>query len=69
MTGGSESDPIWISQKASYATLASPALSGIPTAPTAATATNTTQIATTAYVKAQGFVIGGTGGTEVDPKV
>jgi hypothetical protein len=37
------------------APLASPALTGTPTAPTAATATNTTQIATTAYVKAQGY--------------
>jgi hypothetical protein len=34
-----------------YAPLASPALTGTPTAPTAATATNTTQIASTAYVK------------------
>jgi hypothetical protein len=35
----------------SYALLASPALTGIPTAPTAATGTNTTQIATTAFVQ------------------
>lgn len=35
-----------------YAPLASPALSGTPTAPTAALATNTTQIATTAFVLA-----------------
>ncbi|MDP7151180.1 MAG: head decoration protein [Paracoccaceae bacterium] len=34
------------------APLASPALSGTPTAPTAVTATNTTQIATTAFVQA-----------------
>lgn len=33
------------------APLASPALSGIPTAPTAATGTNTTQVATTAFVR------------------
>lgn len=33
-----------------YATLASPALTGTPTAPTAAAGTNTTQIATTAFV-------------------
>jgi len=33
------------------ASLASPALTGTPTAPTAAAATNTTQIATTAFVK------------------
>ena len=32
----------------SYAPLASPALSGVPTAPTATTSTNTTQVATTA---------------------
>lgn len=34
----------------SYAPLASPALTGTPTAPTAANGTNTTQIATTAFV-------------------
>jgi hypothetical protein len=38
-----------------FAPLASPALTGTPTAPTASTATNTTQIATTAYVKAQAY--------------
>jgi hypothetical protein len=38
------------------APLASPALTGTPTAPTAAAATNTTQIATTAFVQAQGFL-------------
>lgn len=36
----------------SKADLASPALSGTPTAPTASTGTNTTQIATTAFVQA-----------------
>jgi len=35
------------------ADLASPALTGTPTAPTATTATNTTQVATTAFVQAQ----------------
>lgn len=35
----------------SYATLASPALTGTPTAPTAVTGTDTTQIATTAFVQ------------------
>jgi hypothetical protein len=35
--------------------LASPALTGVPTAPTAAPNTNTTQIATTAFVLAQGY--------------
>ena len=34
-----------------FAGLASPALTGTPTAPTAALGTNTTQIATTAFVK------------------
>ena len=36
-----------------YALLASPALTGAPTAPTAASDTNTTQIATTAYVQTE----------------
>ena len=40
---------------ATKAPLASPALTGTPTAPTASTATNNTQIATTAFVKAQGY--------------
>lgn len=33
----------------------SPALTGTPTAPTASAATNTTQVATTAFVKSQGY--------------
>jgi len=40
-----------ISDLGSYATLASPTLTGTPAAPTASTGTNTTQIATTAFVK------------------
>lgn len=36
-----------------YATLASPALTGIPTSPTATVGTNTTQIATTAFVNTE----------------
>lgn len=40
------------------APLASPGLSGTPTAPTAAPGTNTTQLATTAYVLANGTVLG-----------
>ena len=36
-----------------YAPLASPGLTGVPTAPTAAANTNTTQIATTAYVQTE----------------
>jgi hypothetical protein len=39
------------------------ALTGIPTAPTAATATDTTQVATTAFVKAQQGAIAITGGS------
>ena len=42
----------WVNA-AGYATLASPTLTGVPTAPTAAQATNTTQIATTAFVRAE----------------
>lgn len=38
-----------------YAPLASPALTGSPTAPTASVDTNTTQVATTAYVVGQGY--------------
>lgn len=37
------------------ANIASPTLTGVPAAPTAAIGTNTTQIATTAYVKSQGY--------------
>lgn len=43
-----------------YAPLASPALTGTPTAPTAAAGTNTTQIATTAFVKTATDNISGT---------
>ena len=38
-------------EASSFAKLASPALTGTPTAPTAASTTNNTQIATTAFVK------------------
>ena len=47
------------------APLASPALTGVPTAPTAATSTNTTQIATTAFVTAAVAAGGGGGGSSV----
>jgi len=40
------------------APLASPAFTGTPTAPTAGSSDNSTQIATTAFVKAQGYVTG-----------
>jgi hypothetical protein len=39
-----------------YAPIASPSFTGTPLAPTAPTATNSTQIATTAFVKAQGYL-------------
>jgi hypothetical protein len=39
------------------ADLVSPALTGTPTAPTPSTADNTTKVATTAYVKAQGYLV------------
>jgi hypothetical protein len=44
---------------AAKAPLASPALTGTPTAPTAATATNDTQIATTAFVQQEIAALGG----------
>ena len=48
----------------SKAPLASPALTGVPTAPTAAANTNTTQVATTAYVQTEVTdLIGGAPGT------
>lgn len=47
---------VTVSADATIARLASPALTGEPTAPTPATADNTTKIATTAYVKAQGYL-------------
>lgn len=48
-TGGSAT-VVAIGGPGSYATKASPSLTGTPTAPTAASGTNTTQIATTAFV-------------------
>lgn len=39
-----------------YASLQSPIFTGTPSAPTASVGTNTTQIATTAFVKSQGFL-------------
>ena len=42
-----------VSQLAAKAPLASPSLTGTPTAPTAPSVTNSTQIATTAFVQAQ----------------
>jgi hypothetical protein len=48
------------------APLASPALTGVPTAPTAAAATNTTQIATTAYVRAEVAALVNSAGATLD---
>jgi spore coat polysaccharide biosynthesis protein SpsF (cytidylyltransferase family) len=47
-----------VAQVTGAAPLASPALTGGPTAPTPATADNSTKIATTAYVQAQGYLTG-----------
>lgn len=62
---GPTTAPAWTAISAlGYATLASPAFTGIPTAPTAATAVATTQLATTQFVSnflsAPPEVIGGT---------
>jgi hypothetical protein len=48
------------------APLNSPALTGTPTAPTAALATNTTQVATTAFVRAEVAALVGTAGSTLD---
>lgn len=50
-TAHSPSGDVVFDQLALKAPLASPALTGTPTAPTASTATNTTQVATTAFVQ------------------
>ena len=49
-----------------FAPLASPALTGTPTAPTAAAATNTTQVATTEFVRAEVAALVGTAGATLD---
>jgi hypothetical protein len=48
-------EEVTMSSLVAKAGLASPAFTGTPTAPTAGTSTDTTQIATTAYVKAQAY--------------
>jgi hypothetical protein len=50
-----------------YAPLASPALTGTPSAPTAAVDTNTTQIATTAFVIGQGYLKSSSASTTYEP--
>ena len=49
-----------------YATTMSPALSGTPTAPTAAVATNTTQIATTEFVRGEVAALVNSAGATLD---
>ena len=51
----SEADTALTNTFANYAPLASPALTGTPSAPTAAAGTGTTQIASTAFVMTQAF--------------
>jgi hypothetical protein len=58
--GGTATSVIAIGGPGSFAALASPALTGTPTAPTASTNTNTTQLATTAFVLGQGNSTAGT---------
>jgi len=48
------------------ANLESPALTGVPTAPTAAAATNTTQVATTAYVRGEVAALVNSAGATLD---
>jgi hypothetical protein len=55
------------SASSTYAPLASPALTGTPTAPTAAVDTNTTQLATTAYVIGQGYLKSATASSTYAP--
>lgn len=56
--GGSATSVIAIGGPGAFAPKDSPAFTGTPTAPTPTTADNTTKIATTAYVKAQGYISG-----------
>jgi hypothetical protein len=49
-----------------FATLMSPIFTGVPEAPTAAAATNTTQIATTAFVRAEVAALVGSAGSTLD---
>jgi hypothetical protein len=58
---GSNLTGITVSQVSGAAPLASPSLTGTPTAPTASSGTNTTQLATTAFVTAAVAAGGGSG--------
>ena len=61
--------PVSIAQQTALdlkANLASPALTGTPTAPTATAATNTTQVATTAFVRAEVAALVNSAGSTLD---
>lgn len=61
-SGGNATSIIPIAGPGAFASLASPALTGTPSAPTATAGANTTQIATTAFVTAAVAAGGGGGG-------
>ena len=54
---GAFASPVVSNPQVTGGTFSNPALTGVPTAPTAAPGTNTTQIATTAFVKANSMII------------
>ena len=60
--GNSSWAKIFTDQNSAFAPLASPALTGNPTAPTQSSSENSTKIATTAYVKNQGYITSADGG-------
>jgi hypothetical protein len=61
-----ENDPVWMAQSGSFARLASPVFTGDPKAPTPNLWDSDTSIATTAFVKGQGYL---TGYYESDPQI
>lgn len=66
-TASAASTYFTIANAANKADLASPTLTGTPTAPTAAVDTNTTQLATTAYVVGQGYLKSATASSTYAP--
>lgn len=56
-----------VAQVTGAAPIASPTFTGVPAAPTAAVNTNTTQLATTAYVMAQGYLTSATAASTYAP--
>lgn len=52
-----------------YAPIASPTFTGTPKAPTPATADNSTNIATTAFIKAQGYITSASSGAKISVAV